>query len=98
MEPDIAEWSSSEHALGYLAIQDQIPRRAEDEATLLEVLPKNIGRFSDLGTGDGRLLALVLEARPTARFSLSNVESARCRWSAISQCPNQSTPSPELFS
>jgi len=36
-------------------------------AILLEVLPKYIGRFLDLGTGDGRLLALVLEARPMAQ-------------------------------
>jgi 2-polyprenyl-3-methyl-5-hydroxy-6-metoxy-1,4-benzoquinol methylase len=64
VKPDTSEWSSVEHALGYLARQHQVPHRAEVEATLLESLPKAVGRILDLGTGDGRLLALVLASRP----------------------------------
>jgi tRNA (cmo5U34)-methyltransferase len=67
MDADTSEWASTEHARGYLAKQDTIPRRTEGEATILEVLPARIDRFVDLGTGDGRLLALVLAARPDAR-------------------------------
>ena len=57
-------WSSAEHALDYLGRADSIPHRVEGEATLLEFLPKNARRVLDLGTGDGRLLALAKLARP----------------------------------
>jgi tRNA (cmo5U34)-methyltransferase len=66
VNPDTAEWSSAEHALGYLARQDQVPHRGEGEATLLESLPGRVKRILDLGTGDGRLCALVLNTRPGA--------------------------------
>ncbi len=66
VNPDTAEWSSAEHALGYLARQDEVPHRGEGEATLLESLPARVTRVLDLGTGDGRLCALVLDARPGA--------------------------------
>ncbi len=62
----MTEWASRDHALGYLAKQDQVPHRSEGEATLLEALPQNVNRFLDLGTGDGRLIALVFGARPHA--------------------------------
>lgn len=59
-------WTSAEHALDYLGRADSIPHRTEGEATLLELIPSTTGRILDLGTGDGRLLALAKLDHPRA--------------------------------
>ena len=61
---DINEWVTVEHALRYLKRADQIPHRAEGEALLLQLVPMDVERVLDLGTGDGRLLALLRIDRP----------------------------------
>ena len=66
--PDINLWSSAEHALEYLRRADTIPHRVEGEATLLEFVPPHAKRILDLGSGGGRLLALIKAARPQAQF------------------------------
>ncbi len=60
-------WPCAEHSLEYLRRADSIPHRAEGEAALLEFLPANVGRVLDIGSGGGRLLALVKRARPQAQ-------------------------------
>jgi|ERR1700728_3294662 len=55
-------WTSTDHARDYLGRADSILHRGEGEATLLEFIPKTVHRILDLGTGDGRLLALVKAA------------------------------------
>lgn len=65
---DVNLWSTAEHALEYLRMADSIPRRVEGEATLLEFLPPDAKRILDIGSGGGRLLALVKAARPEAQF------------------------------
>lgn len=65
---DTRLWSSPEHARKYLQRADGLPHRTEGEAVLLEFVPRNVKRILDLGTGAGRLIAVVKAARPRAQF------------------------------
>ena len=58
------EWTSAEHVSRYLERADEFPRRTEGESVLLDLVPRDARRILDLGTGDGRLLALLLGDRP----------------------------------
>ena len=58
------EWSRADHVDRYLARADQFPHRAEGEAALLAQVSSQARRVLDLGTGDGRLLALLQADRP----------------------------------
>jgi tRNA (cmo5U34)-methyltransferase len=58
------EWTTAEHVDRYLGRADEYPRRAEGESVLLEHVPRDARRILDLGTGDGRLLALLRADRP----------------------------------
>ena len=73
------EWVSSEHALQYLARADSVPHRGEGEAVLLEFVPTDVERILDLGTGDGRLLALLRTERPNAEGVGLDVSPAMLR-------------------
>lgn len=66
--PDVNLWSTAAHARDYLQRADSLPHRLEGEAALLEVIPEEPRRILDLGSGAGRLLALVKPVRPRARF------------------------------
>jgi SAM-dependent methyltransferase len=57
------EWQNDEHVAYYREQADAIPHRAEGEAVLLELLPSRLRRVLDVGTGDGRLIALIRDAR-----------------------------------
>ena len=62
------EWSDPAHVAHYLAIADAAgSRRADGERVLLDQLPREARRVLDLGTGDGRLLALVQADHPGIR-------------------------------
>lgn len=80
-----AEYQTPEKALEYLARADSITERVHGERMLLELLPQQITRVIDLGTGDGRLLALVKLARPGIEavaldFSPTMIEKAKERF------------------
>jgi tRNA (cmo5U34)-methyltransferase len=83
--PNLNEYASAEHALKYLARADKIPHRTEGESVLLDFVPKSARRILDLGTGDGRLMALVRLDRPGATgiavdFSPTMLQAARERF------------------
>jgi tRNA (cmo5U34)-methyltransferase len=60
------EWLDPQCVGAYRERADGFPHRLEGEGVLLEHVPRGVRRILDLGTGDGRLLALVLESRPEA--------------------------------
>ena len=86
-------WTSHEHVKDYLERADSISHRQEGEAALLEFIPPNSGRILDLGTGDGRLLALVwnrLRELPEVEavavdFSPAMLEAVRQRFATDSR-------------
>ena len=83
-------WTSSEHARDYLDRADSISHREEGESALLEFIPSGVRRVLDLGTGDGRLLALVLREHPDIEavavdFSETMLMAARKRFAEESR-------------
>ena len=87
-------WSSRDHVKDYLQRADSISHRQEGEAALLEFVPANTQRVLDVGTGDGRLLALVWNrlrpGRPDLQavaldFSPAMLEAVRRRFASESQ-------------
>jgi tRNA (cmo5U34)-methyltransferase len=79
------EWATADHALAYLSRADAIPHRTEGEAMLLDLAPLDVQRILDLGTGDGRLLALLKIDRSQAQavaldFSPTMIAAARQRF------------------
>ncbi len=60
------DWDDAEHARSYLIERQELPHRIEGEAVVVESLGPNVSRVLDLGAGDGRVLACVLDAHPGA--------------------------------
>lgn len=83
-------WTSTDHVRDYLGRADQISHRTEGESALLELIPRETRRILDLGTGDGRLLALVRSEHPGTEavavdFSPAMLEVSRKRFDGDSR-------------
>jgi SAM-dependent methyltransferase len=64
-DPPPSSWSDADRADGYLARIGRSAPRADGEDVLVSVLPDSPRSVLDLGCGDGRLAALVMEHRPS---------------------------------
>jgi tRNA (cmo5U34)-methyltransferase len=79
-------WSDPAQVEGYLHRIGGLEARRAGDQMLVEVLPPRPERVLDLGCGDGRLAALVLESRPSVSdvlavdFSPPMLERARRRF------------------
>jgi ubiquinone/menaquinone biosynthesis C-methylase UbiE len=85
-----SEWQTIEHALDYLSRADKLPHRTEGERALLDQIPTHTKRVLDLGTGNGRLLALVKLDKPKIEgialdFSDPMLEQAKKRFDSDKQ-------------
>jgi len=98
-------WTSTDHVHDYLERADHISHRTEGEAALLEFIPQGVRRILDLGTGDGRLLALVRQQHPDTEavaidFSPAMLKAVRKRFGADSSVRivehNMDSPLPDL--
>ncbi len=74
-----------EHASAWLEMLPSLPHLNEADAALLEWIPERVDRFLDLGTGNGRMIDLVLGVRPASRavgldFSPVMIDAARRRF------------------
>jgi tRNA (cmo5U34)-methyltransferase len=83
-------WQSADHVRDYMERADLISHRGEGEAALLEFIPAGTRRILDLGTGDGRLLALVRSGHPETEavavdFSPAMLQAARKRFAGDSR-------------
>jgi tRNA (cmo5U34)-methyltransferase len=102
---NLNEYATAEHALKYLARADSFPHRTEGEGVVLDFVPKTARRILDLGTGDGRLLALLRLDRPDTHgvaldFSPTMLKAARERFAGDDKIQvvehNLNNPLPEL--
>jgi tRNA (cmo5U34)-methyltransferase len=85
VDASVSEWRDPKRVLNYLDRADGFPHRAEGESVLLEQVPRDAGRVLDLGTGDGRLLALLKQGHPEivgvgVDFSEVMLDAARKRF------------------
>jgi len=78
-------WTSSGHVRDYLERADSIPHRAEGESVLREFLPNQARRILDLGTGNGRLLALVKSGLAPAKVESVAVDFSPAMLEAVAQ-------------
>jgi tRNA (cmo5U34)-methyltransferase len=66
-----ATWHDDAKVQEYVGRVGRLAARRAGEVELVEALPATVHRVLDLGCGDGRLAALVLETRPDADVAIA---------------------------
>ena len=69
----VKEWSSIQQVSFYLNKAANLPQRTEGEAILFDLIPKDVKRVIDLGTGDGHLLKLLKRQIPHIKAVAADV-------------------------
>ena len=69
-------WLDHEKVEEYVGRVNRLAARQAGEVELVEALPEHVERVLDLGCGDGKLAAVVLEARPDAAEAIGLDRSA----------------------
>ena len=69
-------WHDHEKVDEYVGRVNRLAARQAGEVELVEALPEQVERVLDLGCGDGKLAAVVLEARPDAAEAVGIDRSA----------------------
>ncbi len=83
---DVNKWKSADHVSAYLSkTAEKLPHSEDMKNAVLEQIPSDVNRILDLGTGDGRLLALLKLKNPDAEgvgldFSEPMLELSRKRF------------------
>lgn len=62
----MTSWSDEAKVQEYVGRIGRLEARQAGERELVEALPQRVHRAVDLGCGDGQLISLILDARPTA--------------------------------
>ena len=76
------EWAQAEHARAFLERRATLPKFDVAYAELLDVLPAHPQRVLDLGTGDGKVMAMIGGSGVAVDFSPTMLEKARLRFHA----------------
>jgi tRNA (cmo5U34)-methyltransferase len=85
------EWTELDRVRSWPGFRAQLPHAPDAEGLLVEhLLPEQLTRVLDLGTGDGHLLAAIGRTRPDAGgvgidLSTEMVEAARDRFAGVEQ-------------
>jgi tRNA (cmo5U34)-methyltransferase len=61
-------WMNVGNVRNFLSKASYLPHRREGDAVLTRSIPANARRILDLGTGDGHLIALLMQSHPKAEF------------------------------
>ena len=90
------EWHAEDFADDYLSLARKEPHLAQGTAALLELVEAPT-RVLDIGTGDGRILELVLDAHPgAAGIGIDNSEAMLARAKVPTRKHDFAQPLPDL--